>query len=56
MAGYVPRPGGLVGFMITAGPTRADDNAPVLERTGVVLMPFPADRTFATFPAWAWAE
>jgi hypothetical protein len=56
MAGYQPRPGELVGFMITAGSTRADDNAPVKERTGVVLIPFPADRTYASFPAWAWAE
>jgi hypothetical protein len=56
MAGYVPRPGELVGFMITAGSTRADDNAPIKERTGVVLIPFPADHTFASFPAWAWAE
>jgi hypothetical protein len=43
MTGYVPRPGETVGFMVTAGSTRADSNAPVKERSGIVLISFPSD-------------
>lgn len=50
MTGYVPRPGEAVGFMITAGSTRADNNAPVKERSGIVFIPFPADGVSASFP------
>jgi hypothetical protein len=43
MAGYVPQPGELVGFMMAAGSTRADSNAPVHERSRVVLIRWPGD-------------
>jgi hypothetical protein len=56
MTGYVPRPGETVGFMITAGSTRADANAPVKERSGVVLIPFPADGVSASFPPFQYQE
>ncbi len=50
MNGYVPRPGEQVGFMVVAGSTRADANAPVRERSNVLLIPFPADGIIANFP------
>jgi hypothetical protein len=43
MAGHVPQPGELVGFMMVAGSTRADSNAPVRERSRVVLIRWPGD-------------
>ncbi len=56
MTNYVPRPGELVGFMMVAGSTRSDDRAPVKERSGVVLVPFPADGVVTNFPPFAWQE
>lgn len=56
LAGYVPSPGDLVGFMVVAGSTRADDHVIVRERTNVVLVPFPADGVTTTFPPFAWEE
>jgi hypothetical protein len=56
MAGYVPSPGDLVGFMVVAGSTRADDTVMVMERTGVVLIAFPADDVESSFPPFAWTE
>jgi hypothetical protein len=50
MSGYVPRPGEQVGFMIVSGSTRSDFNAPVQERSNVLLIPFPADGVITTFP------
>jgi len=55
MTGYVPRPGEVVGFMITAGSTRADNNAPVHERSGVVLISFPSDNG-GSYPPFLWKE
>jgi hypothetical protein len=55
MTGYVPRPGEVVGFMVVAGSTRADSNAPVHERTGVVLIPFPSDNG-GSYPPFLWRE
>jgi hypothetical protein len=56
LTGYVPRPGEVVGFAVVAGSVRADNNAPVHERTGVVLIPFPSDSGFSSFPPWLWRE
>jgi hypothetical protein len=56
MTGYVPQPGETVGFMITAGSTRADSNAPVKERSGIVLIPFPADGVSASYPPFQYQE
>ena len=56
MTGYVPSPGELVGFMVVAGSTRSDDHVIVRERTGVVLVPFPADDVSTEFPPFAWQE
>jgi hypothetical protein len=56
MTGYVPPPGQLVGFMVVAGSTRSDDHVIVRERTGVVLVPFPADDVSTEFPPFAWTE
>jgi hypothetical protein len=50
MNGYVPRTGEQVGFMIVAGSTRADSNAPVRERSNILLIPFPADGIISAFP------
>ena len=55
MTGYVPARGETVGFMVTAGSTRADANAPVHERTGVVLVPWPGDGGGA-WPPFLWRE
>jgi hypothetical protein len=56
MTGYVPRPGEMVGFMVAAGSTRSDANAPVAERSAVVMIPFPADGITAYYPPFAWEE
>lgn len=56
MAGYVPSPGDLTGFMVVAGSTRSDDHVMVMERTGVVLVPFPADGVTTSYPPFAWAD
>ncbi len=50
MTGYVPRPGEQVGFMVVAGSTRVDSNAPVKERSNILMIPFPADGVTASFP------
>ncbi|MFO0624579.1 MAG: NBR1-Ig-like domain-containing protein [Polyangiales bacterium] len=56
LTGYVPSPGELVGFMVVAGSTRADDRTPVRERTNVALVPFPSDGADTSFPPFAWEE
>lgn len=56
MNGYVARPGEVVGFMMVAGSTRADFNAPVRERSGVVLINFPADGQTVGYPPFLWRE
>lgn len=56
MTNYVPRVGELVGFMVVAGSTRSDAQTPVMERTKVVLIPFPADGVTAAFPPFFWQE
>lgn len=56
MTNYVPSPGELVGFMVVAGSTRSDDQTPVRERTGVVLIRFPEDGVASSFPPFAWEE
>lgn len=56
MTGYVPSPGDLVGFMVVAGSTRSDDHVIARERTGVVLVPFPADGVPTSYPPFAWEE
>ena len=56
MTGYVPQVGETVGFMVTEGSTRADNNAPVHERSGVVLIPFPANGVTASYPPFLWQE
>ena len=56
MAGYVPAPGELVGFMVVAGYTRVDDRTPVRETTNVVLIRFPEDGVAASYPPFAWEE
>jgi hypothetical protein len=55
MTGYVPARGETVGFMVTAGSTRADSNAPVHERSGVVLVSWPGDSGGA-WPPFLWRE
>jgi hypothetical protein len=50
MTNYVPMPGELVGFMIVAGSTRADNRAPVQERSSILMIPFPPDGVSASFP------
>src|SRR5262245_9847521 len=55
MTGYVPARGETVGFMVTAGSTRADTKAPARERTGVVLVPWPGDGGGA-WPPFLWRE
>ena len=52
MANYLPQPGELVGFMLTAGIQRVGDSAIIRERTSIVLVPYPDDRG-ATFPPFA---
>ena len=56
MTGYVPAAGEVVGFMVTDGSSRADTNAPVHERSGVVLIKFPANGVTATYPPFLWQE
>lgn len=52
MQGYDPRPGEQVGFMVTAGNARGGLDALVLERSNIVLVPFPGDTGQAyDFPA-----
>jgi len=56
MAKYVPTPGELVGFMVTAGIQRVGDASIVKERSEVILVKFPNDDgadyapPFATLP------
>ncbi len=50
MWNYIPAPGEQVGFMVVAGSTRLDNNAPVHERSNILLIPFPADGVSAYFP------
>jgi hypothetical protein len=50
MANYVPKPGELVGFMVATGISRGFGEAPVNERTAVVLIPFPSDAAGGSFP------
>jgi hypothetical protein len=52
MANYVPAPGELVGFMLTAGIQRAGDASIVKERSNVVLVQYPDDRG-ADYPPFA---
>jgi hypothetical protein len=49
MWNYIPSPGEQVGFMVVAGSTRLDNNAPVHERSNILLIPWPAT-TPAYFP------
>lgn len=56
MTNYVPAPGEVVGFMVVAGSTRSDSNVIVMERTGVVLIPFPPDGQMTAFPPFLWME
>lgn len=49
MAGYVPKVGELVGFMVAAGSTRSDDHVNVRERSAVVLVRWP-DAQGADYP------
>jgi hypothetical protein len=53
--GRVPAVGEPIGFMITAGSTRADNNAPVHERTGIVMINYPGDGG-GRYPGWLWQE
>jgi hypothetical protein len=55
MTGYVPATGEPVGFMVAAGSTRVDNNTPVHERTGVVIIPFPGTAS-ASYPPFSWRE
>ena len=50
MTNYVPVPGELVGFMVVAGSTRADNRAPVQERSPILMIPFPPDGVSVSFP------
>lgn len=43
MTNYAPRPGEIVGFLVTAGDTRAGANISVRERSNVVFISFPSD-------------
>lgn len=56
MTNYVPQAGDLVGFMVVAGSTRSDNHVIVEERTGVVLVNFPADGQSTSFPPFAYQE
>jgi hypothetical protein len=53
--GRVPAVGEPIGFMITAGSTRADNNAPVHERTGIVMINWPGDGG-GRYPGFLWTE
>jgi hypothetical protein len=53
--GRVPAVGQPIGFMITAGSTRADNNAPVHERTGIKFISWPGDGG-GRYPGWLWEE
>lgn len=53
MTNYVPAVGELVGFMVVAGISRGDGEAPVQERSAVVLIPFPSDATGGSYPPFA---
>jgi len=52
---HVAARGEVIGFMIAAGSTRADNNAPVHERTRVVLINWPGDGG-GRYPGWLWTE
>jgi hypothetical protein len=56
--GHQPAPGEMVGFMITAGSTRADNNAPVHERTRIVMIPWPGANGGGSWNqgSFAWIE
>lgn len=56
LAGNTPAVGETVGFMVTDGSTRADNNVAVQERSGVVLIPFPRDGVTTSFPPFTWQE
>jgi hypothetical protein len=52
MTNYVPQEGELVGFMVVAGISRGFGDAPVHERSAVVLLPFP-NANGGVYPPWA---
>lgn len=51
MTGYQPKPGELVGFMVSAGDARGLGLHPIDERSTVVLMPFPSSGGVYVAPA-----
>lgn len=53
MATYQPRPGELVGFMVTAGDARGNGVQTVHERSEVVVIPFPRSGDSYTAPSEA---
>lgn len=55
MTAHQPAPGELVGFCVVAGDTRGAGNIAVQERSGIVLVSFPADAG-ADYPPFASAE
>jgi hypothetical protein len=54
--GYQPQDGEMVGFMVTAGSTRADNNAPVHERTRIVMIPWSRGGGRWDRGSFAWIE
>lgn len=50
IAGYQPRVGEQVGFMMVAGSTRLDNRVRDRERTSITMIPWPADGTWVTYP------
>ena len=56
--GHQPAPGEMVGFMVTAGSTRADNRAPVHERTRIVMIPWPGANGSGSWDqsSFAWIE
>jgi hypothetical protein len=55
MTRYIPAPGELVGFMLTAGIQRSGDSAIVRERSAVVLVRYPGEGG-GSFPPFASLE